>query len=512
MRLSFANKNHLQHFTIALLAGLLLPLAFAPFHVPGLGIIALAILFRQLEKSATPMTSFITGLIFGSGCYALGVSWIFVSIHEYGNLNYVLSFILTLIFIVFLSTYTALFAYIYKHAAQNLSPIIKCLVFSALWCITEYIRAHLFGGFPWLMVGVAQLDTPVKYLLPYFGIYMGSFIAVLVACCLYFALRNFKRKRIFWLNLAVLFLISPYLLKYINQNESIKTEAIPVAIVQANLSMKDKWDEAKFYHMLNTYDHMIDLAINKNNIIVLPESAISIPSFYVEDYLKALEDKAKINNKAILLGTLFADETHLGYYNAVLSLGNTEGKYFKKHLVPFGEFIPDLLQKITHWLEVPVTNLLPGKKNQVPIKILDKYSSLLVCYEIGYPELIRHDLTDTKYLITLSDMGWFGDSLAIYQFGQMAQALSLITDRYQIMANNNGLSQIIDNNGNIVKALPKNSQAILEENILPLNTLTLWAKYGDKPVLLIFLLIGVISSIFNYSLKRKYAQNALINK
>lgn len=507
------SKQNLIKFLFPVFAGLLLPLAFAPFHLPGFAILSLLLLLYQIESCKNPRWVFLIGLLFGVGYFGFGVSWVFVSINKYGNLNYLLSFIITTGFILFLSLYTAIFSYLYHNLSKNLPKIAKCVVFSGLWCIIEYIRANLFGGFPWLIIGFSQIDTPVKFLLPYFGIYSASFSITLTACLLFFGLKSSRRTRMLFINLGVLIVLAPYLLKPINKDlTDNKTDAVTVAILQANMSMKDKWDENMFYEILHTYNQMIDSALSKSNIIVLPESAIPIPSYYIKDYLDGINNKANIHNKAVLLGTLFANEDSTGFYNAVLSFGNTKGNYFKKHLVAFGEYIPSPFQKIIKWLEIPVSNLSSGMGEQVPVKIFDKYVSLLICYEIGFPELIRNNLAQTSYLISLSDMGWFGNSLATYQHVQMAQALSLITNRYQIVANNNGLSQIINNMGEVTKSLPQNTKGILEGHVITNNKMTLWNKLGDKPMLLLFVLIGIVSSIFRYSSRGKYESKALTTK
>ena len=194
--------------------------------------------------------------------------------------------------------------------------------------------------------------------------------------------------------------------------------------------------------------------------------------------------------EAVLLGIpepTSPDET--SYYNSIISLGAANGKYLKQHLVPFGEFIPQLLEHLTHWLGIPLANLSPGAKNQALIRVQNHPIATLICYELAYPELLRKQLPEAEWIVSVSDDGWFGHSLAMYQQLQMAQVLSLQTGRYQVVANNDGLSSIINTDGDISASLPPFSSGILEENIFPATGLAPWVYFGDMPALLFSLLI-----------------------
>lgn len=517
-------KTLTQHYCMrAFLSGILLPFGFAPFHYPGLAIIGLALLFSQLTSKLAStglkarLHSFSIGFFFGLGYLGVGVSWVFVSIHEYGHLNYILAAIITLMFITFLALYLGLFGYLFQITASKRSKIITCLLFSGLWCLCEYLRATLLTGFPWLLLGFGQLDSPLKYLLPIIGVYGVGFITALSASVLAVTFQKSTFK------------IKPKIASHFNsKKESPKREVIPgsglksvpglivfigliilplglktkpwttqqdapisVGIIQANLSMKDKWDEALFWKLLNYYRKETERLLGKNDLIVMPESAIPAPDSYVADFLENMHQKGLDKKTSILLG-IPSEPAHAVYYNSLLALGMATGSYQKKHLVPFGEFIPKSFKKITDWLSIPMTNLTAGPRIQPLVLVNGHPIATLICYELAYPMLIREQLPNAEWIVSISDDGWFGHSFAIYQQLQMAQALSIQTGRYQVVANNDGLSAIIDIDGNIIDSLPAYKSGILQSRVYAYFGATPWVKWGDAPVLLMSLIIFLV--------------------
>ena len=153
-----------------------------------------------------------------------------------------------------------------------------------------------------------------------------------------------------------------------------------------------------------------------------------------------------------------------------------------------------------NYLALPSSNLKPGQKNQELIEVAGHPIATLICYELAYPQLLRNQLPKAEWIVSISDDGWFGKSLALYQHLQMAQALSLLTGRYQIMSNNDGLSSIINEKGTIVNSLPAFSEGILEGNISGATGITPWVFYGDTPIILFFMLAPILAFVRRNSL------------
>lgn len=480
-------------YLFVFLAGLLVPFGFAPFHIPGLILLSLAFLYSSLQNCSIKQ-GFSMGFFYGIGYFGFGVSWVIVSIHDYGQLNYFLSALVTLIFIMYLSLFPALVAYLFKLLEIKHRKLLSLTLFSTLWCLSEYSRATLFSGFPWLLVGTTLIDTPIKYITPVLGIYGLSLLCVFVSALITLAIAQNSSKRYHYLIAVVLIIISPMLCKNISWSK-IKREPISIGAVQANLSMRDKWDETLFWSLLKYYENAINKLLGKQ-LIILPESAIPLPASYLDKYLLKLNHKALKANSALMLGILQpTNDNETNYYNSVITLGHAKGKKLKRQLVPFGEYIPKPLVAINHWLNLPEPNLLPGKKRQPLIKIANHPIASLICYEIAYPNLLREQLPKAQWIVSISDNGWFGHSLASYQQLQMAQVLSLLTGRYQVVVNNDGLSSVIDSTGDIIESLPPFSSGLLQNNIYPAEGLTPWIIWYEYPAL-IFCALFLIFILF----------------
>lgn len=483
------------HLLRAFLFGLILPLAFAPFHIPGAAVLSIAFFYAQLidEKNPHPI---LNGLFFGLGYFGLGISWIYVSIHEYGHLNSLISALITLSFLTYLSLFPAAVAGLSKRLLNHRFPFYSSFVFSALWVLFEFLRSSLFTGFPWLLVGYGQFDAPSKYLLPVVGVFGVSFLTCLAACLLSTSIKFKGTKRYLTLMLFICLLLSPSLLHYVEWSQQ-KAEKLSVGVIQANLSMRDKWDEDLFWRLLQQYKNETEKLLG-TQLIVMPESAIPLPPSYIEDFLTQMSTKAKQSGSAVLLGiphpTMMDEDS---YSNAMISLGAAKGLYLKQHLVPFGEYIPKPLQTISKWLAIPQVNLSPGKKNQTLVKVQRHPIAALICYELAYGDLLRRQLPKAEWIVSISDDGWFGHSLAMYQQLQMAQVRSLETSRYQVVANNDGLSSVIDAQGELIASSPAFSADTLKASIVPSIGSTPWILFGDSPIFIFCVLI-----IFSYGFYR----------
>ncbi|MDF1683079.1 MAG: apolipoprotein N-acyltransferase [Legionellaceae bacterium] len=504
----------------AFCSGLLLPLGFAPFHMPGLAILGLALLFLQL-RTRTAKQAFTIGFAFALGFFGLGVSWIYASIHSYGHLNFILSALFTLLFVAYLALYTGFMAMMYQRLAKNMPDYTRVLLFSSLWLLSEYLRSTCLGGFPWLLIACGQMDSPLQHLLPVVGILgTGWFTAFASSVLGLVFLKSGSKKRLGFI-FFVLLVMSPEALKY-TQAYTHWTQAnkqpLSVGVIQANLSMRDKWDESLFWNILDYYQEAASKLIKTKQLIVMPESAIPLPSSYVSDFLETLNQEAQKNNSAVLLGIPHPNAPNISnasdtsnkttYHNALLSLGQADGVYLKQHLVLFGEYLPHWLLKFNAWLGLPAPNMATGQTRQKLMTVNQHPFAALICYELAYPELLRTQLPQAEWIVSISDDGWFGRSFAVYQHLQMAQVLSKQTGRFQIVSNNSGLSSLINTEGAIINKLPAFETRILEGVIHSATGTTPWVRTGDMPFVLFSAFICLIAFGFRLKLaarkKRRY--------
>lgn len=496
-------------YLIFLFAGLLLPLGFAPFHLPGAAILGLSLFFYGL-MSQSFHASFLHGLIFGLGYFGFGVSWLYISIHNYGHLNWLISALITFLFVFYLALFPALLAWVVRVSHLPERPLLSCCLVSALWVASEYLRSTCFSGFPWLLIGFGQYDTFFKSLLPLIGVYGLSFFTCMIAS-LIASLFLLPHKKPLLLGLSFLLLLAPLSLKAYRWTSVSSDAPLSVAVIQANLSMRDKWDESLFWQLLERYAQGIHTLLG-TDLIVLPESAIPLPGSYVSDYLEQFDNDAKRNGSAILLGIPEPSAQHSdSFYNALLGLGHAKGVYRKKHLVPFGEYIPSFLQFINKWLSLPDTNLQSGPPRQSFVTVHHHPIASLICYELAYGNLLREQLPKAQWIVSISDDGWFGHSLAVYQQQQMAQVRSLQTGRYQVLANNDGLSSLIDEEGKIIASLPVYKAGLLKSTLYPRCGQTPWVFFGDSPILFFSLFIIGISLYYRITFNKEIAEPIAAN-
>lgn len=480
--------NHGKSFFL----GLVYPLGFSPFHYSSILYLSLLFFIHQLYHSKS---LFKEGYLFGLGLALAGTSWIYHSIHQYGHLAPPLALAITCLFIMYVAMFYGLFNTLHYIYTRKSYEYLKPLITASIWTLCEYIRSQLFGGFPWLVLGFSAIDTPLQNLLPWFGIYAPGFILVLALAC--FARMH---NRLLPIIGVMLIWIPQYLPLHFTNTPHLK---VNIAMIQGNVKMQDKWNEVVFWKQFNFYYHEIVALLKPQQVIVLPEAAISVPSSFLTQEIAILHKLALQNNTALVLGIPQpSPDDRDNYYNGILGLGKASGTYFKQQLVPFGEYIPHVFQKLLEYLNIPMVNTIPGQTSQQLISIFNQSVASLICYEIAYPEILRHQLPQAQWIISQSDDGWFGHSLALSQHLQMAQTLSLMAHRDQVFVNNNGLSSLIDANGHILSQIPAWQRRHLQGTIHSHDEKTPWMQWGDRPISILVLIILAISTVWQGLLRK----------
>jgi apolipoprotein N-acyltransferase len=460
----------------------LLTLAFAPFHFAVLAFICPAILLGQLLNAASVKRVAWLGWLFGIGFFGCSVSWIFVSIHTFGQLNIIIAALLTLLFVMVLALFPSVTAICTRicvaqlarrRAVNNLHHISLfwlLIIYPIAWVAFELLRGWIGTGFPWVLVGYSQIDTPLRGFAPIIGVYGLSWLALICAILIYRLCMDasvhpvsWRRRLLLLLSLGVL-LGSGDELTRIHWSKPLST-SLSTSIIQGNFPQMMKWDPDQFTFILQTYYDLTKPEL-QHDLIIWPEGAIPAPSYVVTDYLAQLETELTAHHSTLLLGTFLAGK-HNAFYNAILVIGSNQGSYTKRHLVPFGEYLPlrPLLSKITDWLQVPMSDLAVGPRQQALITVNQLKLSASICYEIAYPALIWQDAAQANILVNISDDSWFGHSLAAAQQLQMSQMRALETGRPMLLANNDGVTASISAQGQIVSKLPIDQRQILHTTV-----------------------------------------------
>lgn len=485
-----------KKYVYPLLAGASLALAFAPVSLVGFGIISLAWFFHQLISTKKLSGAFYLGWLYGFGFFALGTSWIYVSIHTYGRADVFSSVLVTILFCLFMGLYYGLFALSFAVFSRAKSNIwLKNISFSVLWIIFEYLRAHLFTGFPWLLLGFSQTETPMQYLAPLLGVYGLSFLMAfssgLLTIAWIAAKKNQRRLCMVALLGLLLFYCFPQLLSFIHWTTPIK-EPIPVSVIQGNIAENEKWlphaYEKTITHYVTLTRHLMEKNTIKTSharIIVWPEGAIPVPYQQAKSFLMQLSSFIAKNKATLVTGIPYQNAHNTEqYYNAMLVLGNNSGHYFKHHIVPFGEYFPaEIFREIMEWLGVSLYETGRGAFDQ-PLLMINHIPTLpFICYEIAYADILLRSLPKAQLFITISDDAWFGHSMARAQHLQIAQMRSLQSGRYQIVGTNNGISAVINDEGKVIHTIPSFKTRILNSEVIAMSGATPWAKIGDDAIL-----------------------------
>ncbi|MGH8632826.1 MAG: apolipoprotein N-acyltransferase, partial [Burkholderiales bacterium] len=463
-------------FLIAFVLGALTVVGYAPYYMFPLPVVTLAGLFYLWSQAATPRAAAWIGFAFGLGLFLFGVSWVYVSLHDYGAMPAPLAAIATFLYCAILALFPAAAAY--ACARPGVSHAIRCgLLAPAAWTLAEWMRGWLLYGFPWLAAGYSQVPaSPLAGYAPVLGIY-GVTLATAVTAGLIAVLGqhftdkagggrrkaegNTARSRPFFsfiIHHSSFIILAVWLggwgLKQIAWTEPVGAP-FNASLLQGNVAQDQKWREERVRPTLETYRLLAESA--PGELIVLPETALPLFLEQVpQEYLAALAASARGRGGDVLIGV--PERTAGGeYFNSVISLGSSPQQVYRKsHLVPFGEFIP--LRPVLAWivgvLAIPLQDFSRGADDQRPLAVAGQRVAVNICYEDAFGEEIIRQLPEATVLVNVSNVAWFGRSIAPRQHLQIAQARALETGRAMLRATNTGVTAVIGPRGDVLAAAP----------------------------------------------------------
>ncbi|MDH5257235.1 MAG: apolipoprotein N-acyltransferase [Gammaproteobacteria bacterium] len=476
---------------LAIIAGVLMPFAFAPYDLPFLAIISL-ILIMLCWSGVSAKRAFTRGWFYGLGMFGFGIYWIHISMNQFGGIGVPLSVFLTALFVLFYALFPAITGYLARRFADRGEHQIAreyLLIVPAVWVLFEWIRGFLFTGLPWLSVGYSQIDVPVSGFAPVFGVYGVSYAVVLSAgFIVYWLLSGVKVTKIA-LPALILLWLSPALLKQVDWSTNID-EPIQVSLIQANIPQDQKWLYKQRQPTLDLYTRL-SRENWSSDLVIWPETAIPATYDKIQPFLKKIAQEARMNSSELLVGLPVFNARENEYFNSMLSLGLKESFYEKKHLVPFGEFLPmkDLLGGVINFFDIPMSDFTPGRQEKPLLFVAGQTAGISICYEDAFGEEVADAIPEATFLINASNDAWFGDSSAPHQHLQIAQMRALETARYLVRSTNTGVSAIIDNKGRIQSSSPQFQTHVLTDKIQPMTGMTPYAVFTNIPVVGIVLLV-----------------------
>ena len=497
------DRKHIGFDLLALFCGALLPFAFAPLSLYPLAAIIPAAMFWCWYGS-TPRLAFRRGYLFGLGMFGVGVSWVYIAISDFGFTSGPVAFVLTSLFVGFLALFPAFQGWLSLRLFTAVQNKIAWLVFPALWLLFEWVRGWFMTGFPWLNLGYSQINTPLSGYAPVLGVYGLSLIVVAVATCLFFvAIKRYKPAVMQGLVLLVV-IIGGWSLSAHNWTQP-TGKPLRVAIIQGDLAQLTKWDPDKILEHMLTYQTMSEPYWGNKDLIVWPENALTIlwqdaPLRYREE----LDQRAKQTDTSLIIGLPYGN-AELAYYSSMLVLGKTNSVYHKRHLVPFGEYVPlgDLLRGIGGFFNLPMSGFSHGDKKQAHLQAAGQLLAPSICYEDAFGEELIDFLPEATLLVNGSNNAWYGRSWAPHQHLQISRMRTLETGRQLIRSTTNGISALIDQHGKVMQQTPQFEQVVLEGEVMPYTGATPYVRWGNWPVLIVlWLVLAVLVSSAIWSRRR----------
>lgn len=477
----------------ALFAGILYTLSFSPFDARYFDLAALIYLIA-FSVHLSPGRAFLRGYCFGLGLFGLGVSWVFISIHNFGGANFYASIFLTALFVAFWALFPAL-ATVLGAILPAKRETNRILMFPIIWILVEYLRGNLvLNGFPWLQIAYSYLDSPLAGYIPILGVYGTGFIAVLTASIMVILFKSKKRYLLILTNIVMLW-TTGLMLKTVQWTHEIGSP-IKVALIQGNISQDQKWLPENRLNTLMRYQSMTEQHWG-SDVIVWPESAIPAYLDEVRDFfIVPLSEEARRHETDLIISVPAHGDTDEQKYNAVITLGKKEGVYRKIHLLPFGEYLPwqPFSGFILKSLKINLGNFTSGTKAQ-PLLIAGGQPFLTsICYEDAFGIGGIKGLADAAYLVNVTNDGWFGDSIEPHQHMQLARMRALETGRFMLRATNTGLTAIVSPDGKIKDQAPLFTTTALTGEIKPMGGMTPYSVMGDVPIILF--IIGLFCLIY----------------
>jgi apolipoprotein N-acyltransferase len=477
---------------IAFFAGVLYTLAFAPFNQVYLVFVALVLLFFSWQQ-VSPKRALLRGYLFGLGEFGLGVSWVYISIHDFGHASVFNSSALTVLFIGFWAVFPAITAYF----CVKLAGLNRMLLMPVMWLLIEYLRGRwVLDGFPWLLCGYSQLETPLAGYIPIFGVYGTSFFVVLTASLL-LALLQHKQHRLKIAGILVaLWTVGAYL-QTLQWTEAIGAP-LRVALIQGNISQDKKWLPEHKANTLQLYKHLTEQHWN-TDVIVWPETSIPAYLSDVKDsFLTPLHYAASQHQTDLIVSLPIKNMENKEKYNAVLTLGKNIASYHKKHLLPFGEIMPwqPVSGFLLKHLTINFTDFTAGDKNQALLNAGGYPFITSICYEDAFGDANIVGLPEAAYLVNVTNDGWFGNSIEPHQHLQMAQMRAIETGRFMLRATNTGVTAVIAPDGSLTAKAEPLTTTVLTSSITPMGGMTPYARIGDLPVVVLLLSIFIIWLVY----------------
>ena len=505
--------------------------AFAPDPLPAvllpyIQLVCLTFLARSVWRAPSARSSAAAGFLFGLGSFAVGLYWIFISLHRYGGMAVPLASAAVLL----LAAGEALFYGAAAASAKWLASrslgagdgyarhFLAIAAWASCWTLAEWLRGTLFTGFPWLAIGYAHVEGPLAGWAPLIGMYGVTWLAAFIcgAAGLLIHLQRSGREApaAATVAAAIVLALAGWALSGLSWGHP-EGKPVLMRLVQGNVPQSEKFDPALMQRGIQTYMELAALPPRQPGadpqVIVLPETIMPL---FQDNYSPELWDQwrqiAQQRNAAIIMGAPLHSRGPEGqrYTNSAIAFdGSTPVeqlasasmamRYDKHHLVPFGEFVPPGFRWFVDAMHIPLGDFDRGSTRQQHFHLADQRFAPNICYEDVFgEEIIRGVRPSAQHgagatiLVNMSNLGWFGDSWALRQHLQISRMRALETARPMVRATNTGMTAAIDPNGHVRAVLDAHVKGVLDVEVQGMGGLTPYARAGNWPILVLSLLLA----------------------
>lgn len=488
---------------MAALAGASSLLSFEPLGWWPLQFVSLAYLFYQAGVGSSVRRATLLGWAFGFGWSVGGMHWLYIALNRFGGLPAILSAIA----IALLGLYMGLFGAFAAGAAawlrKRFTPPVWAyllVLFPVTWGVSEWMRGWVFTGFPWAAAGYAHNTAPLGGFAPIVGVYGIGVLAAVCAACLVMLTQKKRWRAV--VVFAVL-MVAGWGLRLIDWTHPVG-QPLSVRLVQGDIPQDEKFSAAHLYSVLARYRGL--LTAQPADLVAAPETAIPVfPQQLPPGYLDELEDFSRRSGSSLMFGIPLSDSP-TRYANSVAGVGpqGQSYRYDKHHLVPFGEFIPTGFRWFTDMMQIPLGDFTRGGAVQPAFAVKDQFVLPNVCYEDVFGEEIARQLRDAFHpatvLLNVSNLAWYGESVAIAQHLQISRMRSLETGRPMLRSTNNGATAIIDGKGQVQKVIPYYTQGVLAGTVQGMAGTTPYIRFGNA----LFLGLSALALLGTWLSGRRY--------
>jgi apolipoprotein N-acyltransferase len=507
-------------YALSLLAGAVLPLAFAPFGWLWLAPPSYAVLL-YCWKDVPSGRAFWLGFVYGCASFGGGTYWTYIAVREMGGAPIAVALFLTIGLTMVCAAFVGAAGFIAARWFRTSGAAARLVTLPALFVLCEWARGWMFTGFGWLSAGYSQTSSWLMGYAPVLGLHgmswavlvtAGALVVLVEAATAARAARGVahapeagasrvsraagepSRSRYADVLAAVLVVAAIWaggLTARSHRWTTPQPRAISVALLQGAITQELKWKPEQLTDTLKLYARLTVQNLG-TDLIVWPEAAVPTLIDYVGDYVDDLRKASAERGSTVLLGILRADPESKREQNVLVALTQPRQTYVKRHLVPFGEYfpVPPFIRSWMRLMNLPYTDLMPGSPNQPLIDAAGQQIAVTICYEDVFgAEQLRY-LPDATLLVDVSNDAWFGDSVAPHQHLQIAQVRAAEAGRYLLRATNTGVTGVVDDAGRVEATLPQFKPAVLKATVRGFEGATPYAVVGNWPVVL--LAIGAV--------------------